>query len=220
MIIEYHKAYLLNWTILSLYANTGRLMIAIQEAHILHTIICLYLSTCVSGTLCSCKCVLHLSLQWCAEPIWSAGWMVPEQSIMWWFGRAHTVANDVAPQTRCSWVFVYERSTAVCTCEYVCVFVCEVRSVQYVGVCPARRVCVLWAGIWAQREGLQPAWPGLLVPLCHLLDHSRCHISMDGGKDNAHVETHTKHLCMMQGNEGQTLSRALHSKTCANRLVI
>lgn len=57
--------------------------------------------------------------------------------------------------------------------------------------------CVSSERAYGHRDGHQPAWLRLLLPLCHLLDYSRCHIGMDGGEDNTHAHTNT-HKCRMQ----------------------
>lgn len=139
------------------------------------------------------------SLHWCVEPIWSAGWTVPEQSITWWFGSAHAATlsfpshpctDDVAPHTWCSlsvclWVFDCSLLECVCVCEWG-----NEASSVWECVLPGECVCPR-SGAYGHGDCHQPAWLRLLLPLCHLLDHSRCHIGTDRRKMQR-AEKHTQ----------------------------
>ena len=136
------------------------------------------------------------SLHRCVEPIWRAGWIAPEQSIMWWFGSAHTVtsATPFAPFTlRHGWcgttrsvllqcllmsVFFPDCSLLSCVCVCVCVCVCMIEwgneaSSVWEFILPGE--CVSSEQAYGHRDGRQPAWLRLLLPLRHLLDQNRCH---------------------------------------------
>jgi len=134
----------------------------------------------------TCVCVLVPRLHWGVESIWWAGWIVPEQSIMWWFGSAHPVTSaalsfpslsctdDVAlaPHTWrglsvCLQVFDCSLLVCVCVCLWgneACVWEC---------VLPGERVSS--EKTYGHRDCHRPSWLGLPLPLRHLQQMPRRH---------------------------------------------
>lgn len=135
-----------------------------------------------------CVWVLGPSLHWCAEPIWLAGWIVPQQSIMWWFGSIYTVTSATLffPSLLHGWcgtshVVLLECLFMSVWLQFVCVCVREVTKRPVYGSLSCQKSVCPRSG---HMDGHQPAWLRLLLPLHHLLDHSRCHNGTDREKYN------------------------------------